>query len=146
MSFLTISNENNFLKTQSTRLGVIVTLNRGLEIAPDNSNMPNTPPSNKGQLESAKRIVKSGEAECFSLIRGKQKSLFHVLFGGQGMLGSFLVGAVPPLPTMLRKFYTLLQSYQVTAAKRSKNNKQRKYKLPNICTEILINYAPVSSR
>ena len=31
MSFLTISNENIFLKTQSTRLGAIVAPNKGLE-------------------------------------------------------------------------------------------------------------------
>ena len=31
MSFLTISNENNFFKTQGTRLGAIVAPNKGLE-------------------------------------------------------------------------------------------------------------------
>ena len=33
MPFLTISNENIFSKTQGTRFGVIVTLNKGLEEA-----------------------------------------------------------------------------------------------------------------
>ena len=31
MSFLIISNENNFLKTQGTRLGAIIAPNKGLE-------------------------------------------------------------------------------------------------------------------
>ena len=50
MSFLPISNENIFFKTQGTRLGAIVAPNKGLEQALFSSYWPEVPHSYSGTL------------------------------------------------------------------------------------------------
>ena len=55
-----------------------------------------------GAWKNAKKIAKGVDPEHFSLIRGVLRSFFMFSWwgGGQGVLGPFLVRAVPLLPAM----------------------------------------------
>ena len=58
--------------------------------------MAGTPPSNKGGPE---KMQKGGPGK-FWFVKGIAEGFFSCLAGGQGVLGPFLMEAVPPLPAM----------------------------------------------
>ena len=66
-------------------------------------------PSNYERLGKVQRNCKRGDLDNFGLIRGKLRVFFMFSWEGggwQGLLGPFLVGAVPPLLAMYSLFVT----------------------------------------
>ena len=63
------------------------------------NNMAGTPSSNKGAHGKMQKIAEGGTQKILVCKQGTW-GVFSYLDGGQGALGPFLVGAVPPPPAM----------------------------------------------
>ena len=57
-------------------------------------------PLQQGVTQQNAKKQQKGRPRTFWFDKGGAEAFFHVQLGGAGVLGPFLVGAVPPLPAM----------------------------------------------